>query len=85
MMAAAFSAFSRAARAATTALAAAHRLGVAAGIALAEAALDDLGHELVLVAVQDLDVLVLEAGLEQRVDELLRHLGAVDRGDDRCC
>ena len=83
-MAAAFSALSSGARAATTVLPRLDRLGVAAGIVLAEAALDDLGHERVLVAVQDLDVLVLEAGLEQLVDQLLRHLGAVDRGD-HCC
>ena len=65
-------------------LAAARRLGVAARIVLVEAALDDLGHELVLVAVQDLDVLVLEAGLEQLVDQLLGDLGALDRGDNGC-
>ena len=85
MMAAARSAFSCGARAATRLLPRLDRLGVAASIVLAEAALDDLGHELVLVAVQDLDVLVLEAGLEQLVDELLRDLGALDRGDDGCC
>ena len=67
------------------ALAAVCRYGVAAGVILAEATLLDLGHEFVLVAVQDLDVLVLEAGLEQLVDELLCHLGAFDRSDDRCC
>src|SRR3954452_1090740 len=66
-------------------LAAARRFGVAARIVLAEAALDDLGHQRVLVAVQDLDVLVLEAGLDQLVDQLLGDLGTVDRGYDRCC
>ena len=66
------------------ALAAVDRLGVVASIILAEATLDDFGYELVLVARQDLDVLVLEAGLEQLVDELLSDLGALD-GGDHCC
>ena len=66
-------------------LAAASRLGVAAGVVLAEAALDDLGDDLLLVAFQDLDVLVLEAGLEQLVDQLLRDLGALDRADHGRC
>ena len=84
MMAAAFSALAAGGTRGDHGLAAADRLGVAARIVLAEAALDDLGHELVLVALQDLDVLVLEAGLEQLVDQLLGDLGALDRGDDGC-
>ena len=66
-------------------LAAAYRLGVAASIILAEATLDDFGHDLVLVACQDLDILILEAGFDQLVDELLSDLGALDGGDDGCC
>ena len=41
-------------------LAAADRLGVAAGVVLVEAVLDDLGQDLLLAALEHLDVLLLE-------------------------
>ena len=85
MIAAAFSAFPGAARAATTVLPRPTASGVAASIILAEATLDDLGHDFVLVAREDLDILHLKSSFAQLVDELLSDLGALDGGDDGCC
>ena len=68
--------------AATSALAAAGGLGELARVVLAEAAGDDLAHELVLAALQDLDVPLREAGLDQLLDQLLRPLGVADRADN---
>jgi hypothetical protein len=57
-------------------LAAAGRLGVAAGVALVEAAPDDRGHDLLLGgALEHLDVLPAEPGLDELVHQGLRGLG----------
>ena len=84
MMAAAFSALAPTARAARIVLPRAYCLGIATRIVLVEAALDDDGNDLVLVALLGLDILVFEAGLEQFIDRLLGDLGALDRTDDGC-
>jgi hypothetical protein len=52
------------------------------GVLLAEAVLGQLAQELVGDAVQDFDVLVLEALLAERVDHLAGGLLVLDDADD---
>src|SRR3712207_2579984 len=66
-------------------LALAGGLGEAASILLAEAMLGDLAHELVGITLQDLDVPVLEALVEEGIDHLAGDLLVVKSADDGRC